>query len=176
LSEVYLEFPSKKREQDAMAYLREFIESKSEINGMGDLNEAESFDKWLAMMSDYHEGANLPEGWVRSSEYFLIRAQDELIVGMTNIRHEQNAFLIEHGYGHIGYGIRPSERRKGYATKILELALAKCRELGISEVHVGCLEDNIGSKKTILKNGGVFYKKLVNDGEPYLEFVINQKV
>jgi len=172
MSDLYLEFPSKKRENDAKAYLREFIESGSLINGMGNLDEAESFDEWLTMTRDYHEGKNLPDDWVRSSEYFLIRKEDDRIVGMANIRHEQNDFLIEHGYGHIGYGIRPSERRKGYATKILALALGKCAELGISEVHVGSLEDNIGSRKVIEKNGGVFYQKLINDGEPYLEYVI----
>ena len=176
MSELYLEFPSKERERDAKAYLREFIESGSLINGMGDLDEYDDYDKWLAMTRDFCDGRNLPEDWVRSSEYFLVRKQDNRIVGMTNIRHEQNAYLIEHGYGHIGYGIRPSERRRGYAAKILALALDECKKLGIEQVHVGCLQDNIGSKKAMLKNGGVFYKKLINDGQPYLEFVIDQSV
>jgi predicted acetyltransferase len=174
MSEVYLELPSKSREQDAKAYLREVIGSGSPINGMGELDEYDDYDKWLVMTHDFHEGKNLPDDWVRSSEYFLVRAEDDRIVGMMNIRHEQNDFLIEHGYGHIGYGIRPSERRQGYATKILALALGKCKELGIDEVHVGCLQDNIGSMKTIRRNGGVLYKKLVNDGQPYVEFVIEQ--
>ena len=173
MSEVYLEFPSKKREQDAMAYLREFRQSGSLINGMGELHKYEDYDKWLKMTLDYHEGKNVSDNWVRSSEYFFIRKRDDKIIGMTGIRHELNAFLIRTGYGHIGYGIRPSERRQGYATKILELALGKCGQLGISEVHVGCLEDNIGSKKVIQRNGGVFYQKLINDGEPYLEYVIS---
>ena len=68
MNDVYLEFASKEREQDAKAYLREFIESKSEINGMGDLEEYDDYDKWLAVMHDFHEGANLPDDWVSSSE------------------------------------------------------------------------------------------------------------
>ncbi len=176
MNDVYLEFASKEREQDAKAYLREFIESKSEINGMGDLEDFDDYDKWLAVTRDFHEGVNLPDDWVRSSEYFLIRKQDDKIIGMTNIRHELNEFLIRTGYGHIGYGIRPDERRKGYATKILALALAKCGQLDIEEVHVGCLQDNIGSRKVIEKNGGVFFRETENDGMTYFEFVINQKV
>lgn len=61
--------------------------------------------------------------------------------------------LLECG-GHIGYGIRPSERRQGYATKLLALALEKAKELGLKSVLVVCDEVNVASEKTILKNGG----------------------
>jgi predicted acetyltransferase len=169
---LYLEFPSKKRQDDALAYLREFIESGSEINGMGWLDKIEDYNEWLKFVSDYHEGVNLREDHVRSSEYFLIRKKDDKIVGMVNIRHELNDYLNEHGYGHIGYGIRPDERRKGYAVIQLKLALEKCRQLGIKQVHVGCAEDNIGSKRTIEKNGGRLYKRGKSDGVVHLEYII----
>jgi len=175
MDELYLEFPDKKHKKDAFAYLREFIDSGSAINGMGRLDKYEDYDEWLKMTIEHHKGINLSDNHVQSSEYFLIRKQDDKIVGMVNIRHELNDFLIERGYGHIGYGIRPCERRKGYATKQLRLALEKCAELGIKKVHVGCNEDNEGSRRTIEKNGGVLYKKGANDGVPYLEFVIELK-
>ena len=66
-------------------------------------------------------------------------------------------------YGHIGYGIRPSERCKGYAAILLALALVKCRELGIKKALVSCDKHNIGSAKTILKNGGVYYKDFTEE-------------
>lgn len=175
MDELFLEFPGKKHKQDARAYLREFIDSGSAINGMGWLDKYEDYDEWLSMTTDYHKGINLDNNHVQSSEYFLVRKKDYKIVGMVNIRHRLSEFLIERGYGHIGYGIRPCERKKGYATEQLRLALKKCAELGIKQVHVGCDEDNIGSKRTIEKNGGRLYKKGENDGVPYLEFVIDIK-
>ncbi|MEF3305455.1 GNAT family N-acetyltransferase [Paenibacillus sp. GYB003] len=92
--------------------------------------------------------------WVPHSTYWLIDGRNE-VAGVTNIRHRLNRKLLNSG-GHIGYGIRPSARRKGYATALLALALQKARELGISDVLVCCDRNNVGSEKTILKNGGVF--------------------
>jgi len=66
-------------------------------------------------------------------------------------------------YGHIGYGVRPSERRKGYATQMLALALEKCRTLNIEKVLVSCDKDNIGSAKTIMKNGGTLFNEYTED-------------
>jgi predicted acetyltransferase len=72
---------------------------------------------------------------------------------MVDIR-QANEFLRTIG-GHIGYGIRPSERNKGYATLLLQEALKKCRELQIEQVLITCDEDNIGSAKVIMNNGGL---------------------
>jgi predicted acetyltransferase len=95
----------------------------------------------------------LPEGWVRDSTYWLV-TENNRIVGAVNIRHQLTEMLLNCG-GHIGYGIRPSERQKGYATQILALSLAKTKDLGIKKVLVVCNSDNIASKKTIIKNGGI---------------------
>ena len=76
------------------------------------------------------------------------------VIGAVNIRHQLTEFLFNGG-GHIGYGIRPSERKKGFATKALSLSLEKAKELGIQKALVVCDEDNVGSLKTILKNGGM---------------------
>lgn len=90
--------------------------------------------------------------WVPHSTYWLVDEREE-IVGAVNIRHRLSPRLLNSG-GHIGYGIRPSERRKGYATALLALALDKTRELGLGKVLVVCDKGNTGSEKTILKNGG----------------------
>lgn len=87
------------------------------------------------------------------STYWLVN-QNNRVIGAVNIRHRLTEKLLQTG-GHIGYGIRPSERRKGYATKLLALSLEKVMELGITKVLVTCDENNIGSAKTILNNGGI---------------------
>jgi len=67
--------------------------------------------------------------------------------------------------GHIGYGIRPSERKKGYATKMLELALALCRQKGMEKVLLTCDKGNIGSAKTMSKNGAVLENEVEENGK-----------
>ncbi|GAA3401270.1 GNAT family N-acetyltransferase [Paenibacillus hodogayensis] len=91
-------------------------------------------------------------GWVPHSTYWLVDEGDQ-VVGAVNIRHRLNEKLLNSG-GHIGYGIRPSARRKGYASVLLRFALQKTKELGLDKVLVVCDKENTGSEKTILKNGG----------------------
>ncbi|WP_456271394.1 GNAT family N-acetyltransferase [Bacillus sp. AK031] len=110
------------------------------------------FQGMLTFLDNNSKGLGLPEGWVPDSTYWLVDT-DQAIVGAVNIRHSLTENLMNAG-GHIGYGIRPSARRKGYATQILSLSLEKTKELGIEKVLVVCDEGNIGSEKTILKNSG----------------------
>ena len=85
-------------------------------------------------------------------------------MGAVNIRHSLNDYLLQYG-GHIGDGIRPSERRKGYATGMIGLALEECRRLGIRKVLMVCDKDNIGSARSILKNGGVLENEVEEEGK-----------
>lgn len=110
------------------------------------------FPAMVQALLDAEQGKNIPKTWVPDSTYWLI-TEDKKIVGAVNIRHELTEHLLNAG-GHIGYGIRPSERQKGYATKLLALSLEKTKALGITKVLVVCDEENIASKKTILHNGG----------------------
>lgn len=93
------------------------------------------------------------QGWVPASLYFLID-ENKKIFGALQIRHALNEKLLKLG-GHIGYGVRPSERQKGLATKMLSLSLKKAEELGLKRVLITCDKKNIGSAKTITNNGGV---------------------
>ena len=105
-----------------------------------------------------HEHVMVPH-----STYWLMD-EDQNIVGVSNLRHKLNEALRKVG-GHIGYGIAPSHRRKGYATLILELSLLKAGDMGIGDVLVTCHKDNIGSAKSILKNGGILEQELELDGK-----------
>ncbi|PFB58331.1 GNAT family N-acetyltransferase [Bacillus cereus] len=112
-----------------------------------------NFPALIQELLDAHNGVNLPESWVPDSTYWLV-TDNNRIVGAVNIRHSLTEHLFNAG-GHIGYGIRPSERRKGYATKLLELSLEKTKELNITRALVVCDAVNTASEKTILNNGGV---------------------
>ena len=112
------------------------------------------YEEWLEKLKQDELGNN--EEWGISETYIL--EEDDNILGMLNIRYSLSSDKAEK-YGHIGYGVRPTKRKKGYATYMLKEALIKCREKKMTEVILGCYEDNIGSKKTILNNNGVLYKK-----------------
>ncbi|MEJ3737629.1 GNAT family N-acetyltransferase [Bacillus tropicus] len=112
-----------------------------------------NFPAMVQELLDAHNGVNLPQSWVPDSTYWLV-TDNNRIVGAVNIRHSLTEHLFNAG-GHIGYGIRPSERRKGYATKLLELSLEKTKKLNITRALVVCDEVNTASEKTILHNGGV---------------------
>ena len=124
--------------------------SISASNGMPTM----PYKEWLEKLNDDESGKN--EEWGISETYLLLN--DNRVVGMLNIRYTLSEDKAEK-FGHIGYGVRPSERRKGYATYMLKEALKKCREKNMTEVILGCYEDNIASRKTILNNEGVLYKK-----------------
>jgi len=111
-----------------------------------------NFPAMVQELLDAHNGINIPKNWVPDSTYWLVTDENK-IVGAVNIRHSLTKHLFNAG-GHIGYGIRPSERRKGYATKLLALSLEKTKELDITKVLVVCDAVNTASEKTILHNGG----------------------
>ncbi len=105
------------------------------------------------------------EDLVPDSVFFLLDEDRDRLLGAVNIRHYLSDSLLKEG-GHIGAGIRPSERRKGYATEMIRLALTECKKLGIDRVLMTCDKDNIGSAKSIIKNGGVLENEFVNsDGD-----------
>lgn len=102
------------------------------------------------------------EGLVPDSTFFCLDEERNIMVGAVNIRHYLNEALFQSG-GHIGDGVRPSERRKGIATKMIALALEECKKIGIEKVLMVCNKDNIGSAKSIIKNGGVLENEMFSD-------------
>ena len=118
------------------------------------------FDRYLSEL-EVKEGNT--EGLVPDSTLFCLDEERNIFVGAVNIRHYLNESLLLNG-GHIGDGVRPSERRKGVATKMIALALEECKKLGISEVLMVCDKDNIGSAKSIINNGGVLENEVEVDG------------
>ena len=103
------------------------------------------------------------EGLVSDSTFFCFDEKRNLMVGAVNIRHDLNDYLLKYG-GHIGDGIRPRERSKGYATEMIRLALEECRKLGLTRVLMTCDKNNIRSAKSIIRNGGILENEVLEEG------------
>ncbi|EOS80908.1 hypothetical protein C817_01244 [Dorea sp. 5-2] len=123
-------------------------------------NDFHDFDYYLENLEIKKE---TEEGLVPDTTLFCLDRDRNIFVGAVNIRHYLNEGLLLTG-GHIGDGIRPSERRKGYATAMIALALEECKKLGIERVLMCCDKDNIGSAKSIIRNGGVLENEVEEDG------------
>lgn len=115
------------------------------------------FSDYVALLNDNEKGLRLPQGYVPATS--LNAFLDGKIVGRVSIRHELNDFLLKIG-GHVGYGVLPEYRRKGYAKLMLQEALNYCKKLGINKVLVTCDDDNIGSIKTIESAHGILENKI----------------
>ena len=112
-----------------------------------------NFEKYLKYVVNAEKGLNLPKGFVPFTTFWLVKNGNR-ILGFCYLRHHLNISLSNEG-GHIGYAIRPSERRKGYGTQQLLLLLAECRNLKYKQLLITCDFDNIASQKIIEKNGGI---------------------
>ena len=160
-----LVFPELKYKEKATEYINELIEYGSEINGTGGLDgflEESTYEAWLEKVRHDIDIANVENPRVPALTYFYVREEDDRIVGMINIRLALNDFLREEG-GHIGYSVRPTERRKHYATNMLKAAVEVCNRVGINEVFVSCDKENPASAGTIRNNGGKLIKEFYSE-------------
>ncbi|TCL62745.1 putative acetyltransferase [Hydrogenispora ethanolica] len=120
------------------------------------------FQALVEKLEGLSRGINVPEGFVPSTTFWAYDNETDQIVGAVNIRHSLNDLLLE-AFGNIGYGVRPGARRKGYATTILKLALAECKNLNLKRVLLGCYRENVASARIILKNGGVLENEVFDN-------------
>ncbi len=162
MEKFYFEIPGISRKEDAIDYIREFLEYGSEINGAGGLHRfLDDYEGWLEKLNmDY---TMVPgEERVPARTYFLVRESDSRIIGMINIRLALNERLSHYG-GHIGYSIRPTERGKGYNNINLYLGLKVCRKYGIERIFMDADLENPASWKTMEAFGGVRIREYYDD-------------
>lgn len=146
-----LEFPEKRHEQEYLKMIQEFTDNQEKIiPGQMDPKEWENFNEFIIRCNDYKEWKNMKPNRIPATFYFIIDDNNK-VVGGISIRHYLNDAL-RFTSGHIWYGIRPSERKKWYASEALRLALEKCKDMNITEALLTCDKDNIGSAKVIIKN------------------------
>ncbi|MFE5319473.1 GNAT family N-acetyltransferase [Paenibacillus sp. NPDC056579] len=150
---VSLVRPAVELEKEYKSFYREWQDSGETMIPYVIRADPGDFAAMVRNLLDSERGERLPEGRVPDSTYWLVD-EDRTVIGVVNIRHKLTEKLLQSG-GHIGYGIRPSARRKGYATELLALALDQLRRFGVAKALVVCDEDNISSARTILRNGGI---------------------
>ena len=162
MEKFYFEVPSISRKNDAIEYINEFYKFNSNINGTGGLQRfLNNYEEWLKkLQEDYTRIPN--EEKVPARTYFLVRSNDNKIVGMINIRLALNEKLKKYG-GHIGYSIRPTERGKGYNKINLYLGLKVCKEHGINKVFMDANKENPASWRTMEALGGINIREFFDD-------------
>lgn len=155
MEEFILLRPTDEYAGQIIQYKQEFLEAGDSMDGCGPLPRLENPEEYIQMCRDYEDPERVPEHLVPATQFLFVRKSDNRLIGMIQVRHRFNDYLEKYA-GHIGYSVRPSERRKGYAKKMLKMTLPFCKDLGISRVLISCIDGNIGSEKTILANGGVY--------------------
>ena len=151
----------------ALEYKRQIVDMLDEWHATGEKIvpyairrvDYRDFENYLSSLEVTDESSGL----VPDSTFFCLDIDRDIMVGAVNIRHYLNEGLLLNG-GHIGDGVRPSERRKGIATQMIRLALEECKKLGIDRVLMVCDKDNIGSAKSIINNGGVMENEITVEG------------
>jgi len=158
-------------ETQVMDYRNEFINNGDDMAGTSFLRNYECYKDWLEFVED-NENEKTKRTEVTASVFLAIRENDDLLVGIVNIRHALNDYLFKYG-GHIGYSVSRNERRKGYAKEILRLALIECEKINLRRVLVACDASNIASAKTIKYCGGVLENEVYEDKELVQRYWIN---
>lgn len=160
---ITLKVPTIEDRSEAEDFKREFTENgEITINGSELLDRMESYDEWLRSVTDNTSSDTVNPSWVVTDTYFAFDDNNR-IVGIIDLRHELNDFLKD--FGNCGYSVRPTERRKGYATEMLRLILVRAGEIGMDKVQLSVERSNEASVKTIVKNGGKYIRSFVFEGE-----------
>lgn len=143
-------------------YRKEFLLKGGTMDGCSNLRRFENMADWYDWICKAESPDTCPAGWVPDSQYLCIRNSDGRIVGMLDIRHELNEACFNL-FGNIGYSVRHSERRKGYAAAMLAMAKEICRSMGMEKILVSCHKENTASARVILHNGGILENEVVDE-------------
>lgn len=171
MEKFYFEIPSLEIKNEIIEYLDEFVKYGSDINGSGSLDKIydgytfeEALDRCLKMEDEEYAKS---VGRCQSRTFLLIRENDNKIVGTINVRWNLNEAMLRFG-GHIGYGIRPTERRKGYNKINLYLGMLEAKKVGLEKVMLDCDVNNLGSDKTLKALGGKLERTEVDPSDGIL--------
>lgn len=161
---IILVRPAPELKEQALSYRREHFQHGEEIIYGSELfDKTESYEEWLSNVTRNTDPKTVNENWMVTDTFFAVRKSDEKIIGIIDLRHTLNEFLKD--LGNCGYSVRPSERKKGYATEMLRQLLETAKDAGMKELHLSVEQDNTASIKVIQKNGGLYERSFTYEGE-----------
>ena len=150
MNDIILARPAAEHAERVMDFRAELLRSGDCFDGCAGLESCGTYEEWADFEPRLRK--KYGAGYVPSDVFLAVREPDGRVVGIIDFRRRLSDFLLRYG-GSIGYTVRPTERRKGYASEMLRLLLAKCREAGETRVLLTCDRGNEASRRAILKAG-----------------------
>ena len=151
--------PTLEMKEEALAYRQSHFDAgEHEISGSELLDQTEDYAQWVQSITANTSPETVNPAWVVTDTYFAVDENDN-IVGIIDLRHTLNDFLQD--FGNVGYSVKPSERRKGYATEMFRQVREIARRAGMKELHMAVHRDNEPSVKTIVNAGGAVYRSFI---------------
>lgn len=155
--------PTKALKEKAIEFRQEFFDHNERIiDGSELLDKTDSYDEWLKRVTENADPETVNPDWVVTDTFFALD-ETERIVGIIDFRHTLNELLKD--LGNCGYSVRPSERKKGYASEMLRLLLEIAAHAGFGEIRLSVERANEPSVKTIVKNGGIYERSFKFEGK-----------
>lgn len=144
-NDIVLVRPTLELKEKALAYRKEHFQHGEEIIYGSELfDQTESYEEWLSSVTLNTNPKTVSENWVVTDTFFAIRKSDDKIIGIIDLRHTLNEFLKD--LGNCGYSVRPSERKKCYATEMLYQLLQVAKEAGMKEIRFKKSKITVGTK------------------------------
>ena len=157
--------------EQILDYKEEFLLNSEIIQGAANMTDL-SIPEWVQFTENTKNKESVTPGFVTAHTFFAL--DNSKIVGIINARHELNDYLLNFG-GHIGYSVRKSERRKGYAKAMLSYTVDFLFSLGLEKVLITCDKKNIASKRTIESCGGILENEVATEDRTTLRYWIYKK-
>ena len=157
--------------EQILDYKEEFVLNNEIIQGAANMT-ALSIPEWVKFVENTKYKETVTPGFVTAHTFFAL--DNDKIVGIINCRHELNDYLFNLG-GHIGYSVRKSERRKGYAKKMLNYTSKFLFSLGLEKILITCDKNNVASKRTIESCGGILENEVIEENRTTLRYWIYKK-
>lgn len=163
--------PTLELKKEALEYRQEHFDFGEQIiNGSELFDKIVLYEEWFEKVIANADKETVDPNWVLTDTFFAVRMSDNKIVGIADLRYQLNDFLKD--FGNSGYSVRPSERKKGYATEILRQICLIAKEYGLKQLQLSVEKDNIASIKTIEKNGGTYFRSFTFENEEAYVYLI----
>lgn len=170
MEKIYLEKINLTHKNEIEKIKKEYDNNAEDYNGAFFIKEYEDYAVLIHNLDNYSKGIMDNPNYVPYTCYVALN-EDGQIVGVGSLRHELNDYLMKCG-GHIGYSVVPSQRKKGYGSKILKLLVEEANKMEINKILVTCSKENLGSLGVIKNNNGILENEIEDNGRITCRFWI----